>query len=158
PEVDGFTYINEELLEVRFTRISGGYQRPSGFAMTLTDLPDGHRLRTKNGMVYEFNASNQLRSLSEPGGNTTRVVYLNSLISQVVDSSGGVALTFSHVGNKISGVADRAGRTLSFTYNADDLVSATDVLGKTEQYAYDSAHHLMQRTDRRGKVWANFYD
>jgi len=91
--------------------------------------------------VYEFNTSNQLRSISEPNGNTTRILYSGALISQVLDSNGAVALTFAHTGNKITQVTDRANRSVVFTYNGDDLASAMDVLGKTEFYAYDNAHH-----------------
>ena len=119
------TSIDDEPREAKFTRIIGGYQRQPGFAMMLTDLSDGHRLRTKNGIVYEFNDSNQLRSVAASNGNATRIVCSGGLINQVLDSIGAAALMFTHTGNKITGITDRANRVLVFTYNGDDLASTT---------------------------------
>lgn len=158
-ELNGsLTYITEDWREVRFQKSGSTFTAPPGWYLTLTTLSDGYRLRTKEGRVYEFNASRRLRSISEPGGSRIDILYANGLPSEVRDSDNEVALSFEYTDGKLTKVTDRANRTVRYAYERDDLVSATDVLNNTETYAYDDGHNLVQRTDKRGKVWVSLYD
>ncbi|MHB8875653.1 MAG: RHS repeat-associated core domain-containing protein [Myxococcaceae bacterium] len=158
-ELDGsLTFVTNDWREARFTKQAGAWVCAPGWHFTLSDVAGGHRLRTKDGVVYEFDTAGKLTAISEPSGNRVELVYQSGLLSQVKDSGGAVALSFAHQGGHISQVTDRAGRTVSYAYQGDDLISATDVLGKAETYGYDSAHNLTRRTDKLGKVWLEFYD
>jgi YD repeat-containing protein len=86
------------------------------------------------------------------------VLYQSGRIHQVKDTSGQVALSFEYTGNHVSKVTDRAGRSVLYSHSVDDLVSATDVLGKAEMYEYDAGHNLTERTTRTGAVRAIAYD
>ncbi|MBZ4420465.1 DUF6531 domain-containing protein [Myxococcus sp. RHSTA-1-4] len=159
PEVDGgLTYLTEDWREVRFTRTATGYTVAPGWHLTLTKLADGHRLRTKHGLVQEFNLEGKLRSVTDTSGNRVTLTYQAGLLTEVRDANNQVALGFTYAGNKIATVTDRVGRTVSYEYQGDDLTKVTDVLGHAEAYAYDSAHNLVKRMDKRGKVWLSFHD
>ncbi|HYV49244.1 MAG TPA: DUF6531 domain-containing protein [Myxococcaceae bacterium] len=158
-EVDNsVTYVTEDWREAHFTRSGATWVSAPGWHLALTDLADGKRLRTKEGISYEFNAAGRLRSVTEPSGNQTTIVYQNGLISQVKDSNGSVALSFVYDGGHISGVTDRAGRAVSYQHVGDDLTGFTDVLHHSMSYVYDSAHNLIRRVDLRGQTWLSFYD
>ncbi|KFE67934.1 RHS repeat-associated core domain-containing protein [Hyalangium minutum] len=158
-ELNGsLTYITEDWREVRFQKSGSTFTAPPGWYLTLTVLSDGYRLRTKEGLVYEFNSSRRLRSISEPGGSRVDILYANGLPSEVRDSDNEVALSFGYTDGKLTKVTDRANRTVRYAYEGDDLVGAVDVLNNMETYAYDDAHNLVRRTDKRGKVWVTLYD
>lgn len=158
-ELNGsLTYITEDWREVRFQKSGSTFTAPLGWYLTLTVLSDGYRLRTKQGRVYEFNSSRRLRSIAEPGGGRIDILYANGFPSEVRDSDNEVALSFEYTAGKLTKVTDRASRTVRYAYEGDDLVGAVDVLNNMETYAYDDSHNLVQRTDKRGKVWVTLYD
>ncbi len=154
-----FSYVREDSREVRFAHVGAGYQSAPGWHLSLIDVAGGgHSMRSKDGMVWDFDAAGALTRISEPSGNAISLGYSGGQLTQVLDSSSQVALTLSYSGNKLTSVLDRSGRTVRFGFTNDDLTAATDALNHTETYAYNGEHNLVQHADKRGKTFVEFYD
>ena len=129
---------------------SGGYERR---------LPDGSKevYTTSNGAGYIF-----LNKAVDPQGNTDTLAYDSSYrITAITDALGQVT-TFSYTlaGDplKITKVTDPFGRftTLSYTTAAPyQLVSITDEVGITSQFAYSSGSTMASMTTPYGKTLFN---
>jgi len=96
----------------------------------LEPLANGWKLTASDGDVVEVYGTNgRLTSLSNRAGLTQTLSYFNAPPNQ----------------GKLQQVTDSFGRTLTFAYNAANLlVSMTDPAGGVYQFAYDSASRLSQ--------------
>ena len=93
----------------------------------------------------------------EPNGNVVFLSYSGGKLSEVSSDSG--SFRFSWDGGHISAVTDSAGRTLSLSYEGNDLVSAANPDGDSFGYAYDGDHCMTEVTDLNGNpVLQNTYD
>ncbi|MHB8420968.1 MAG: RHS repeat-associated core domain-containing protein [Myxococcales bacterium] len=136
------------------------YLSPPGWNLTLAKNTDGsYTLGYKDGRSSSFDASGQWVSDQDLNGNrVTGVRNGDGTLGSVIDASGRTALTFTYASGELTGVADAAGRSVSFAQQGGQLTSATDVLGDVEGYAYDAQGRLVSRTDKNGHVWAIAYD
>ncbi|MDX3753831.1 RHS repeat protein, partial [Streptomyces sp. AK08-02] len=110
--------------------------------------------------------------------HTKRTFSSSGQLTSVVDG-GGQGLTLTYTSGKLSSVKDAAGRTTSFTLNADGLLSnvglpdatsvsytytgglltsVTDPAGKVSSYGYNADKRLTSYTDPAGGKVTNTYD
>ncbi|NNM52275.1 MAG: RHS repeat protein, partial [Pseudomonadales bacterium] len=130
---------------------------------------------------YTYNASGKITSVTNPKGETTRYSYdSQGLLIQITNAQGHVqdSYTYDAAGRMVTHT-DSEGYTLTYTYDALnrllstvypdgtqstqaweklDVVSKTDRLGHTTQFAYDADRNLIQKTDALGQVTRYGYD
>ncbi len=93
-------------------------------------------LRTQR--IYTFDAEGRLTEIADGRGNALALTYDGDGRLSEVDDGLGATLSFSYAGDRLTAVTDGT-RTVSFTYSAGVLASATDPLGHTTTYSYDDA-------------------
>jgi RHS repeat-associated protein len=122
------------------------------------------------GRNYQFtyDSLGRMTKLVDPRGRTTQFDYTDiphgcstcSLVPQptrVQSPDGSIAtMLYDSAGRLIArtvGVGTDAQATSTFTYDNDDnLVTATDPLGRTRRFTYDDEHHRLTATDPMGRV------
>lgn len=128
----------------------------------------GHKLRLKDGRVWEFDEStipglNGVEFLvAQVDRNGNRLAIERNAtdkITRVVEPSGR-ALLFSYGANGlISEITDPIGRKLRYTYSGKFIQSVTDPAGEVTSYTYDTLGRLLTISDPRGIQWLkNEYD
>ncbi len=138
---------------------SGGYVRPPGKHLALTQDSGGFTLGTKQGQSSRFALDGRLLSIADRNGNTVTLGYDGSgNLSTVTDAAGRAALTVTTAGGKITEVTALGGQALQYTYNGDDLVAVNDISGQTWTYDYDASHNLIARGDPLGNLDSYLYD
>ncbi len=138
-----------------------GFSAPPYVTATLVKNPDGTYTFEGNQdqKRYNFNANGQLTSEVDRNGYVTNLAYSGGNLATVTDPAGR-SLTFSYDANgDLSGVTDPSGHSETLTYDtAGNLATFTDRGGNTWSYGYDANHQLITLTDPRGGVLTNEYD
>jgi len=116
----------------------------------------------KDGTQYAFtrHVPNSLSWIQDRYGNQIQFNYNGGLLEQAISPSGRT-ITFNYDGsNRAISAVDNSGRAINYAYNtAGSLATVTYPDQTTEQYTYDSDHHMQTMQDRRGTVWVtNQYD
>jgi len=114
------------------------YNPPPGVASTLTVEADGsYLLRTKHGVLIDFDIEGKMSTWQDPNGNTVTYSYSGGKL-QSVNNGLGRSLTFAYDGEHISQVSDGTGRSVDYAYDAaGNLITATDCNGNDTTYEYD---------------------
>ena len=150
----------------RFWDIGNGKYTPfAGLASTLTKnagSPAIYTLRTKSQIVFLFDQSGKLTSISDPQGHVTTYSYdSNGRLTRVSADTNMRYLDFTYDSQGlITAITDSSGRSVSYAYDsAGNLVTSIDALGQEWYYSYDSDHHLLEVTDPDGatKVRTEYY-
>ncbi len=126
--------------KVNFALDNGDYTAQAGAFEILTDNMDGtYSLLFKNQSEQVYDSTGKLLQIVDKNSNTTTLQYNGSLLSSVTEP-GGRSLQFTYnANNKLSQVTDPAGRTLEFTYDAEgNLVTFEDLNGNITTYGYDT--------------------
>jgi RHS repeat-associated protein len=111
---------------------AGTYVPPPGDASVLIVNPDDTiTLTDKTQTVMKFSTAGQLSSWRDPNGNTVSFAYATS--------SSGVPL--------LQLVSNGVGRSLTFTYNGSDQLTAVSDGTRSVSYSYDTAGNLKTFTD-----------
>jgi|GEM_PF-1336769 len=121
-------------------------------------------LKTKDLDNYYFSNWGYLQRVVDRNGNTTTLEYngpSSASVSAVVDSSGRT-LSFVYNANLLlTSIRDNGSpaRVVSYSYTNGRLTQVIDVLGNRTTYTYDPSGYLATITDQRGvKTVANVYD
>ncbi len=142
---------------------NGKYTPFAGFPATLTKSGSTtYTLRTSSQLVFLFDQSGKLTSISDPQGNTTNYSYNEDGQLRRVSADGDTRyFDFAYdPEGLLTTITDSAGRSLSYAYDsAGNLIASTDVFGQNWNYTYDSDHRLLQVTDPAGetKVRTEYY-
>jgi YD repeat-containing protein len=137
-----------------FEKAESGYKAPSGVTDTLAKVEGIFQLTALQGMVYRFDSSGRIVSVTDSHGLKTTYAYnAEGRLATITDSSA-QTLTFTYNGtNHITVVKDSTGREVKFGYSAaGDLETVTDALGGVTKCAYDAQHRMTSITDPRGNV------
>jgi RHS repeat-associated protein len=141
---------------------SGIWQDVGGTYSTLTQAAGGYDLKRKDGTTFHFSSSGRLESIQDRNGNTVTLTYTviggRERIDRVTDAAGRT-LSFSYDANgHCIQTMDPLGRTVSYSYNALGLLQAsTDPRGHSRQFAYDNHGRMTQYTSRRGQRFTYEY-
>jgi RHS repeat-associated protein len=159
--------ITPENLRPRFARQPDGSflnpDYPRFRASRLTRNPDNTwTLRFKNGVTWTFNSSGWLTAQRDRNGNQLTITRDSQNRTSRLTDPANRSLTFSYSGSglTVQQVTDPIGRTVLYTYDANDRLSlVTDPLGHVTRYTYDTEGRLETVTDPRGNVTErNTYD
>ncbi|MFH1674513.1 MAG: RHS repeat domain-containing protein [Pseudomonadota bacterium] len=136
-ETDTVRVSTEDGKRIYFAKNSDGtYTTMAGYAAHgLTRNADGsYAYRLPLGKQYHFASSGKLTSIENKNGN---------ILTLTRDAEG-----------RLGSVADGAGRTLSFSYQAGDnkIRTVTDPAGRTVTYEYDSNDNLVAVTNPDGTL------
>ena len=133
------------------------YNPPLGSSIRLsatgtgTGNPTAYSYETKDGKVLAFTPTQAggltlpIASWSWPNGMQIGFTY-NSAgeLTTVANNTGrSLSLSYSSNPNHVVSVSDGT-RTVNYTYSGNNLASASDPLGNTTTYAYDTVGHLTQ--------------
>ena len=138
---------------------------PSRFyGATLLELEaeEGFTVQLTDGTTYTFSGQScpsTLSSISDRFGNKIFLTYNAGLLNQV-SSAGGRTLSFTYnANNQISRVMDNSGRTVSYAYTGNNLTTVTYPDNTTEKYTYDTNGNMLTVVDRRTNTMVtNQYD
>jgi RHS repeat-associated protein len=147
------TITQEDGATVTFTpNGSGGYVPPAWAVASLVENEGSTWTFTRDqDQIFDFSSAGVLTSESDLNGYTTTLSYSSGKLVSVTDPAGR-SLSFSYGGNGlVSEVTDPAGRTVSYSYNgSDDLTSVTDVGGGVTSFTY-SDNLLLTMTNPNGQ-------
>lgn len=121
------------------------------YDISLKENPDGSVLISKGDMKYDYFTLTNGAYAPQAGNYAT--LAKNGDGTFTLTEKDGQALAFSDDGKLVTTI-DRNGNTLTFTYGSDDLTAVTDPFGRTANFTYDSAHHLVSVTDQAGNVYS----
>ncbi len=137
--IDGYPYklIDADGTSHYFTLKSGTsgavgsvYEKEMETTTTLSKTSSGYTLDYHGDLVYYFNTSGQLKSIT--------------------DTSNNKSMTLTYSSNRLTAVTDGAGRSASLTYNSSGyLTKITDPAGRETTYTY-SSNRLTQITEPDG--------
>ncbi|MDA2919342.1 PKD domain-containing protein [Desulfobacterota bacterium AH_259_B03_O07] len=136
------------------------FQSPPGDFSTLVKNPDGSFTRTmKDGTQIHLNSQGLQTSVVDRNGNTTTYTYdANGLLTSITDPVGMVT-TLAYTGGKLSSITDPANRTTTFQHDgAGNLTKITDPDTTSRMFSYDSNHHIISQTSKRGFVTTYQYN
>lgn len=140
---------------------AGNFVAPPDVDDVLVATADGYELSTPADLVWRFDTSGRLVSLTDASGNAILVGYdSGGNMTSVTDGSGrSIQLTYDAVGRIVT-ATDALGQAWTYTYDADgNLSTATDPAAGTWRYTYDGLHRLTSLTDPDGNLLAsNTYD
>jgi YD repeat-containing protein len=94
--------------------------------------------RNGNTTTYAYDGAGKLLTITDPAGQVTTLGYQDTLLATVTDPAGRIT-QLSH---------DAAGNLTAINF-ADQT---------TTTFQYDAQHHLVERHDARGQVYAYQYD
>ncbi|MFN8611661.1 MAG: RHS repeat-associated core domain-containing protein [Vulcanimicrobiota bacterium] len=100
--------------------------------------------------LFSYDSKGQVKTWRKIDGTLVEYFY-NSLgqIGRVVSGGQELAYTYDYL-NRLAGVRADLGTT-RYSYSPEsDLLSVTDVFGRTLRYQYDAAHQLTSRIDPEG--------
>ncbi len=184
--------ISENGRQDEFTYNAGVYEAPAGVFRTLVQNVDGSWSMTRpNGTKYEFDIDGKLTAIVDRHGNqitfqynpsgaipihahsdfskslTPVVVGYDYQLTKIIDTVGReIDLNYNSDG-KLSSIVDYAGRTITFTYDANSAhllsitkpTSAQYPAGLTKSFTYDTSHNMLTITDAKSQVFlTNTYD
>lgn len=138
----------------------GEYVAPARVLATLTaHVGGGYTFTPVNGDQYGFDKAGQLVSEVDRNGYLTSLSYSAGRLTKVTDPAGRT-LTFGYGSNGLmSSLHEPSGYTMSFRYNtSDDLTSVTDQGGGVWSFSYDSRHRMLSMIDPDGGKTTNVYN
>jgi RHS repeat-associated protein len=142
----------------------GGFVSPPGTHNSLTEDSNGYTLTTKYGMIYRFGKraaiSAHLSSIKDKNRNTITLHYDEDGCLTSMSDTVERGFTFNYNGKRLASIVDPAGRSVTFSYNREGLLtSITDPMGNTVHYSYNEQRKLSSITDAKGqKYFEQTYD
>lgn len=133
--------------------VSGAYERPAGVTSTLIAVAGGFELVRVDQVRYRFDAAGRLLSVKDRDDHGVTVGYDAANRPASVTDAAGRSFNLSYNGDGRIGAVTAPpgdGRSVTYAYTGDLLVSATDVRGGVTQYEYDGSGRLTRITDPEG--------
>jgi len=116
---------------------------------------------TSNAVTTSFTYTsdyNQLASVTDPLGHTTKFSYTNGCLTQIVDALGHSSTIQCNGAGQPTTIQDTLGNTATFAYQGYDLQSVVDSLGNNINYVVDTLGRRIATRDALGNVTLTQYD
>ena len=128
------------------------YEKEFETTTTLTKTSSGYTLDFSGDLVYYFNTSGLLTSITDTSNNKTMTLtYSSNRLTAVTDGAGRAASLSYNSSGYLTSITDPAGRITSYTYSGSSLTQITEPDGSTVKFAYtagsDSTQMLTRITD-----------
>ncbi|NTV63569.1 MAG: hypothetical protein HGA65_08545, partial [Oscillochloris sp.] len=124
---------------------AGAWQGEAGDPGALSQPGGGYRLTEVSGLQWQFDASGQLTTISEPNGNRITLGYSGENLTQISHSNG-QQFTLEYNGQgRISRLTDHAGRATVYSYDGSGLYlqQVTALGGLATSYSYTGASNTL---------------
>jgi YD repeat-containing protein len=149
-----------------FTKLAdGSFVPPPGMTSQLTQDSGTslYSLEERFDFVADFNADNQLSTLTDTDGKQKIFSYVTSGDAigktSIVTDAYGRTLTFTYTGSLLTKITDSTGREVNFGYTGDLLTSVTDPEGDSVSYTYNAEDRMeTSRNEKNELVAQNTYD
>src|SRR5205085_5397922 len=143
---------------------TGLYDPPAGFHDTLVVNANGTiTYTTVHQIVYQFNSSGYLTSISDRNSNAVSFSYnVSNYCTGFTDATGrSVALTLNG-SNQLTAISDPMSHVWSLTHNGSDDIStiswpAIGGITYADQFTNNAGHQILTHVDRRAKTWSAGY-
>ncbi len=162
--IAGATYarvVQENGAYVVFARNAlGEWVAPSQVFATLEDQPDGGvRFIRRQKEQFDFSPDGDVTRVSDLNGNAITFHYLGDNLARMQSDDGRWIEVRRDQAGRIEGIADSAGRSVTYEYSAvGDLIAVEGSGGNRTSYDYDSSHRVTSLTPpATGTTW-NVYD
>lgn len=115
---------------------------------------------TRNGAeTFLFSPTGQLLTVQDADGNTVSYTHDAAGAITSVSGSGGRRIDFTTANGRITRATDSAGRSYTYTYDADqNLTAITDATGAATKFAYSATHLITGVTKPNGGTTTNTWD
>ena len=128
------------------------YEKEFETTTTLTKTSSGYTLDFSGDLVYYFNTSGLLTSITDTSNNKTMTLsYSSNRLTTVTDGAGRAATLAYNSSGYLTSITDPAGRSTSYTYSSNRLTQITEPDGSAIKFAYtagsDSTQMLTKITD-----------
>jgi RHS repeat-associated protein len=107
---------------------------------TLAAVSGGYTYTSKYGIVWHYDSTGNLTSITDPHSLAATYTYSSGLPISLSWPDGGIT-NFYYSGSVIASIQEPGGRTLSLGQSGN-LTAITDVDGTSRSFGYDSHHHL----------------
>ncbi|MBO7355860.1 MAG: hypothetical protein J6U50_04445, partial [Lachnospiraceae bacterium] len=151
-----------------FVRVGDVYLEEHGEPGTLEKTADGYVIRQDEGTYQKFDGAGYLTVLGDMDGDNTFLTYDQSRDGELrltgVRTSCGNELSFSYDDNGenkglIRKITDQSGRSVSYAYEEDRLVSVTDTDGGVRGFTYSEDGRIKDVINPKGiTAITNEYD
>ncbi len=138
----------------------GSYSVPSWADSSLAQNHDGTWTFIRQATsTYTFNSNGKLTAIKDLNGYSTTLTYQSGQLTTVTDP-GGRTISFSYGSNGlVSKVTDPAEDSITYAYDSsNNLTSVTDSINRKTSFTYDSNHLLLTMTSPNNGVLTNVYD
>jgi YD repeat-containing protein len=116
---------------------------------TITKSKEGYVRRFDNGQVHTFNNDGRLTRIADRNGNFVNIAHDKAGHISVMQDNLNRRMTFTfNSAGKVEKVVGEAGKTCTYKYTGNELVSSRDADGVVYEYKYDTKgrHNLVQIT------------
>ncbi len=145
-----------------FDKTVGGYVSQAADYSTLTREVSGWKLVEKSGVTSQFNHEGKITSVADRNGNTMNFTYTLGLLSAAIDSAGRTTSFTYDAQSRISAISDPSGNSHMFSYTNGSLTSVVtqdSLLGQQSWvYTYDLSGFLLTKTDPNRNTTTYAYD
>jgi len=141
-----------------------------------------YTMTTKEGIVYDFDASGALTAITDRNNNQTTLAYTGGNLTSITDWNGRTttlaydannhiisyttpggnmtSLAYDASNTYLTTITDPAGGSWAFTYDAitGEMLTKKDPNNNQWLYAYDASNRLMTSTDPQGNLKSIAYD
>ncbi len=168
-----FTWREASGASVWFTLVDGSWEpESSSVTATLTSTSNGWTVRTSNGTRYVFGnnpgtGSLRLTRVIDRNGYEQDIYWPSSLPGSILVvgrvAPGNVPAVSAYLVPQLNGaglvtsISDSSGRSLSFGYSANRLISVSSTMGDQWSYGYDPGGRLSSMTDPSGATTVTKY-
>ncbi|GAA2637445.1 hypothetical protein GCM10010425_45530 [Streptomyces spororaveus] len=176
----GATLLTADGAQVVFKEQAGGaYRTPAGSTLKLARTGTTYVVTTTDHTRHTYNASGQLTSLTDRGGQGLTLTYSSGRLTSVTDAAGrsipftldaaglltkvalpdGTAVSYSYTGGLLTSATDQAGKAVTYTYGADKRVATVTGRGGGKiSNTYDAAGRVVSQTDGSGRTTTFAWD
>ncbi|MDX2548935.1 DUF6531 domain-containing protein, partial [Streptomyces sp. WI04-05B] len=156
---DKVTYQADDGAKFAFTQASDGtYTAPAGSAAKLVKGTSTYTVTTPDHTKRTFSSSGQLTSVVDGVGQGLTLTYTSGKLSSVKDAAGRTTSFTLNADGLLSNVGLPDATSVSYTYTGGLLTSVTDPAGKVSSYGYNADKRLTSYTDPAGGKVTNTYD
>lgn len=142
-----------------YSQSGSGYQSPLGDYSTLVKNADGtFTITEKEGMKHNFDQWGRIISRTDRNGITMAFAYASGNLSTVTDGEGRSIVFTYDANNNLTAVTDPNGNAYSFAYAGGNLTTVTNPDGGQWDYTYDGTGFLLSRTDPNDNTVTYTYD
>jgi RHS repeat-associated protein len=149
----------------RITQITSPSGQTLGYSYSASGDLDSSTDADGNTTRYTYDSNRDLLGATGPGGQPLETLTYNSggRLASITDANGNTTTIADSVSGQQQAIADPNGRLTTITTfdNQGDPVSVDQVFGgkdHTTTFSYDSAGHVISRTDPLGNTYRATYD